>query len=99
MDKLIYFDHAATTPTRKEVVDGMLPYFYESYGNPSSIYSFAGQNKEAIEDVREKVAKAIGGHLRERFSLHQEEQSPITGQFKVWLRIISKKEIILLQRQ
>lgn len=61
MDKLIYFDHAATTPTRKEVVDGMLPYFYESYGNPSSIYSFAGQNKEAIEDVREKVAKAIGG--------------------------------------
>ncbi len=67
MDKLIYFDHAATTPTRKEVVDGMLPYFYESYGNPSSIYSFAGQNKEAIEDVREKVAKAIGASEREIF--------------------------------
>lgn len=67
MSKLIYLDHAATTPTRKEVVDSMLPYFYESYGNPSSIYSFANQNKEAIEDARELVAAAIGANEREIF--------------------------------
>lgn len=66
MDR-IYLDHAATTPTRKEVVEAMMPYFYESYGNPSSIYSFASQNKEAVEDAREKVAKAIGASEREIF--------------------------------
>lgn len=67
MEQKIYLDHAATTPTRKEVVDAMLPYFYESYGNPSSIYEFAGQNKEAIEESREKVAAAIGASEREIF--------------------------------
>lgn len=67
MDKLIYLDHAATTPTRKEVVDAMLPYFSELYGNPSSIYSFASQNKDVIEEAREKVANAIGALDREIF--------------------------------
>jgi cysteine desulfurase len=67
MQKKIYFDHAATTPTRPEVVEAMLPYFTESFGNPSSIYEFAGENKEAIEDSREKVAKAIGANEREIF--------------------------------
>lgn len=67
MDKKIYLDHAATTPVRREVLDAMLPYFTEQFGNPSSIYSFAGQNKEAIEDAREKVAKALGASDREIF--------------------------------
>lgn len=67
MNKLIYLDHAATTPTRKEVVDAMLPYFSENYGNPSSIYSFAAQNKDVVEEAREKVANAIGATDREIF--------------------------------
>jgi len=67
MNKKIYFDHAATTPTKTEVVEVMLPYFTEKFGNPSSIYEFSGQNKEAIEEARELVAHAIGANEREIF--------------------------------
>ena len=63
----IYFDHAATTPVRKEVVEAMLPFFTEKFGNPSSIYSIARDSKKAIEESREKVAKAIGAEPREIF--------------------------------
>jgi cysteine desulfurase len=66
-DRSIYLDHAATTPVRKEVVDVMLPYFTEKYGNPSSIYSIGRASKKAIEEAREKVAKAIGAEPREIF--------------------------------
>ena len=59
MSKTIYLDHAATTATRKEVVDAMLPYFTESFGNPSSVYGFASQNKKAITDAREIIAKSL----------------------------------------
>ena len=44
MSKVIYLDHAATTPTKPEVVKEMLPYFTESFGNPSAIYGFASKN-------------------------------------------------------
>lgn len=67
MDRMVYLDHAATTPTRKEVVEVMLPYFNEQYGNPSSIYSFAAGNKDVVEEAREKVANAIGASDREIF--------------------------------
>ena len=48
MSKLIYLDNAATTKTAPEVLDAMLPYFSEYYGNPSSIYDFAQKSKEAV---------------------------------------------------
>jgi len=67
MDNRVYLDHAATTPTRKEVVEAMLPYFSEEYGNPSSIYSFASGNKDVVEEAREKIAQAIGALDREIF--------------------------------
>ena len=55
--KVIYLDNAATTKTRPEVVEAMLPYFTELYGNPSSVYGFASQNKEAVTVAREQIAK------------------------------------------
>ncbi|GAV21715.1 cysteine desulfurase NifS [Carboxydothermus pertinax] len=55
----IYLDHGATTPLSREVLEEMMPYLTEKYGNPSSIHSFGREAKKAIEDAREKVAKAI----------------------------------------
>ncbi|MDF2472770.1 MAG: cysteine desulfurase NifS [Anaerocolumna sp.] len=59
MEKLIYLDNAATTKTRPEVVEAMLPYFTEKFGNPSSIYEFASQNKKAVDEARGSIAKAL----------------------------------------
>ena len=57
--KLIYMDNAATTSVKPEVLDAMLPYFTEKFGNPSSIYSISSENKKAITDAREVIAKTI----------------------------------------
>jgi len=58
--RIIYMDHAATTYTRPDVVDAMLPYFTEHFGNPSSIYSIARETKNAVETSRAQVANALG---------------------------------------
>lgn len=60
MNKLIYLDNAATTGTAPEVVEAMLPYFTENYGNPSSVYAFAAANKEVIARQRDTIANTIG---------------------------------------
>lgn len=60
MNKVIYLDNAATTKTAPEVVEAMLPYFTEYYGNPSSVYSFASGNKEKINEQRERIAEMLG---------------------------------------
>ena len=65
MSKLIYMDNAATTQVYPEVLDEMLPYFTEHYGNPSAIYSFAGEAKRGVDHAREIVAKAIGAKTDE----------------------------------
>lgn len=67
LNKKIYLDHAATTSVKPEVLQAMLPYFTEKYGNPSSIYSLGRENKKAIDDAREKVAKALGAQPKEIF--------------------------------
>lgn len=59
MSQLIYLDNAATTPTRPEVVEAMMPYFTESFGNPSAVYGFASKNKAAITEAREQIGKAL----------------------------------------
>ena len=59
MSKLIYLDNAATTKTAPEVVDAMLPYFSEFYGNPSSIYDFAQKSKEAMTKGRQQIADVL----------------------------------------
>ena len=65
MKKIIYLDNAATTKVAPEVVDAMIPYFTENYGNPSSVYSFASKNKEAITRQREVIAEALGAKSEE----------------------------------
>ena len=60
MDRMIYLDNAATTATRPEAVQAMLPYFTDLFGNPSSLYGFAAQNKKAVESARETIAGVIG---------------------------------------
>ncbi|WP_313132506.1 cysteine desulfurase NifS [Anaerocolumna sp.] len=63
MDKKIYLDNAATTATRPEVVEAMLPYFTEMFGNPSSIYEFASQNKKAVDEARTTIANSINAEI------------------------------------
>ena len=63
--KRIYMDHAGTTPVRPEVVEAMLPYFTENFGNASTIYSYGREAKKALEDSREKVAQLIGADAKE----------------------------------
>ncbi len=58
-------DHAATTPTHPAVVEAMLPYFSEYYGNPSSVYEAGIEVREAIEGAREQVARALGARPEE----------------------------------
>ena len=65
MKTRIYLDNAATTRTAQEVVDAMLPYFTESYGNPSSIYELGQRSKEAITNAREEIARVIGAKTEE----------------------------------
>lgn len=65
MKKVIYMDNAATTRTAPEVVEAMLPYFSEYYGNPSSVYELAGASKKAINEAREKISQVIGAKPNE----------------------------------
>ena len=65
MSKMIYLDNAATTKTAPEVVEAMLPYFTEYYGNPSSLYGFASHNKDAISKARRQIADTIGAKEKE----------------------------------
>ena len=60
MERLIYLDNAATTKTAPEVVEAMLPYFTERYGNPSSVYGVAAANKEVISQQRDVIAQVLG---------------------------------------
>jgi len=63
--RIIYMDHSATTYVRKEVLEAMIPYHSEHFGNPSSIYGIARESKQAIDKARGQVAKALGAEPQE----------------------------------
>lgn len=65
--KRIYLDHNATTPVHPEVLEAMLPYFKDKFGNPSSIHGFGQEAKAALEQSREKVAQLLGASSNEIF--------------------------------
>ena len=60
-----YFDNGATTKVKEEVLNEMIPFFSEEYGNPSSVYHLARNAKKAVEEAREKVANLIGAKKNE----------------------------------
>lgn len=62
---MIYFDHAATTPCSKEVIDAMLPYFSKDWGNPSSIYTIGREAEDAVRGARDKIADILGAERNE----------------------------------
>lgn len=63
--KKIYLDHNSTTPLHPEVLEAILPYYKESFGNPSTIYSFGQETRKATDEAREKVANLIGASPEE----------------------------------
>lgn len=65
--KIIYMDHAATTYTAKEVVEAMIPYFSDEFGNPSSVYSIGQSNKKVLDLARKQAASAINAQPDEIF--------------------------------
>ena len=68
MNKLIYLDNAATTKTAPEVLEAMLPYFSEYYGNPSSIYDFGQKSKEAVTRGRQQIADVLNARRQLLYS-------------------------------
>lgn len=65
MSDLIYLDHAATTAVHPDVLKEMLPYFTDRFGNPSSVYGFAANNKNKLTEARETIAGALGAKPEE----------------------------------
>lgn len=62
---MVYADNAATTEMSQDAISAMLPYFAQSYGNPSSLYAFGQRFKEALEDARTRIAACLGADPRE----------------------------------
>ncbi len=78
MNKQVYMDYSATTYTKPEVLEEMLPFFTENFGNPSSLYSFSDKTKKAVNLARERVSKALNAE-KMRYSLQVVAQKQITG--------------------
>ena len=113
MSKLIYLDNAATTKTAPEVLEAMLPYFTEFYGNASTVYDFAANSKAAMAILlrstashpitkmlwqnREKESQTHSVQRATKFILQPADQSLTTGHSKQPLRLIRIKENILSQ--
>ncbi|MDI9420529.1 MAG: cysteine desulfurase NifS [Firmicutes bacterium] len=63
--KVVYLDHAATTPVRAEVIEAMLPYFRDKFGNASSVYGFGREARKALDDARQKTADILNAGFNE----------------------------------
>ena len=83
----VYLDHAAATPVRREVVEAMLPFFTEDFGNPSAVYDLGADAKEALEEQRAKVAQLINAQPEEIIFTSSSARKPITWPLKArpWL--------------
>ena len=93
MSSRIYLDNAATTPIDPQVLDAMMPYLREHFGNPSSIYSYGRENRLAIEKSRKSVAAILGAHPSEIFFTSGGTESSNTAIFAA-VRELKCKRII-----
>ena len=98
MSQLIYLDNAATTAVRPEVFEKMKPFFIENYSNPSAVYSFAGDTKEAVERQENRLLPFLVQRQR-KFTLQQAEVNPTTGQLKVLQKHYRKRVSTLSLRR
>ena len=83
----IYFDNAATTALDPQVLEAMLPYLQNHFGNPSSIYSYGRETRLAIENARKLVAKILNAHPAEIFLpvVAQKVQTlPLQHRLEIW---------------
>ena len=78
MSRFLYLDNAATTKTAPEVLEAMLPYFTEKFGNPSSVYQFAAENKTVVDEMRKIIAESLEQRVRKSILL-REALRRITG--------------------
>src|SRR5690625_7398169 len=95
--KTVYFDHAATTPVEKRVLDKMLPYFTLQFGNANSAHQFGRDCKVAIEDAREEIAALLGAEPSEIIFTSGGTESD-NGIIKGVVNATRKKEIIKIGR-
>lgn len=98
MSKLIYMDNAATTAVKPEVFEKMKPYFMENYSNPSSVYSFAGEAKKAVDDARDIIAGALNAKAAEIYFTGGGSEAD-NWAIKPQQKLIKIKENILLHQR
>lgn len=91
--KTVYMDYAATTYVKPEVLEEMMPYFTQKFGNPSSFYGISRETKMAIDKARGQVAKALNCDMNEVYFTGGGSESD-NWQLKVLHQHIEKKEII-----
>ena len=96
MSQTIYFDNAATTPLSEQVLEEMMPYLKDSYGNPSSVYDLGVANKSALLTARKRIAKTLNCANPQNIYLPRVERNQITGQSSALPSSAKRTEIILL---
>ena len=91
----IYLDHAATTPLRSEVLDAMLPFLSDAFGNPSSAHSFGRQARAALDEAHERVARRLHAEAREIvFTSGGTEASNLALKGAAWLQLKDVAELL-----
>lgn len=94
---MIYLDHAATTPLRKEALDAMMPFFTEKAANASALYAAGRQTRSAIDAARRQIAQAIGAHEREIYFTAGGAEADNWALFGIARTMKEKRHIITTQ--
>ena len=94
---MIYLDHAATTPLRKEALDAMMPFFTEKAANASALYAAGRQTRSAIDEARRQIAQAIGAHEREIYFTAGGSEADNWALFGIARTMKEKRHIITTQ--